>query len=312
MCCRSLRRRPFRLIIPVVVNAGLWCTGSLGYGSVADDGEEPFPSLLRLQEAEDPAPLQNETVESPWRTFELAGGVAYSTLTSTLLMTHSQFAGAGLAADGEELLGLQRELLTPDAWTSFRFLDRHRLKFHFEDCTRSATQVLQQSITVNGNVFQAGTTVHSVFGVQQFDLSYIWSFLKNDCMEIGFSVHADVVRLHLAIEAESLLRQENERLMLPVPLFGFDADFILAKNLWLRQDLEALYLPLENASGVFIEARTGLEYSILKNLSLGIGVNFWIVELEKMAAASAPILGDFDGKFRFTSAGLLLYLNFHL
>lgn len=306
---RFLRSRSSRLVAPVLVMTGLLCAGRLCHADDGEDGEKALPTLLSVQGGAPPAPAPQEPVESPWRTFELAGGATYSTLSTTLLMTHKEF-GAGLAFDAEEALGLRREHLSPDAWTSFRFADRHRLKLQYEDISRTASRTLEQSVTVNGTVFTAGIPVHSGLGVQQIDLSYIWSFLKDDRMEIGLSIHADLARLQAAINSPGIGSKVDERFQLPVPLLGLDADFILVKDLWLRQTLRATYIPLTNFTGISLDGSTGLEFSFLKNLSVGIGVHYWILNLQK--STEDGVLGNFDGKLRFTSGGALVYLDFHL
>jgi hypothetical protein len=71
-----------------------------------------------------------------------------------------------------------------------------------------------------------------------------------------------------------------------------------------------MYVPIQNYSGLVIELNTALEYSILKNVSLGLGFEIFRVELEKKANGSS--WGNFEGDFKYNSAGVLLYINFHL
>jgi hypothetical protein len=306
----------FRLCLPVFVFVGVLAMGlpawALDGGDWEDeeDEENSLPSFMKIRAEPPPIPaaLSNEAQPSPWRTFELAGGAVYSTLESLFTMTHGHI-GTGLAVNAEDLLGMKKELWSPDAWVSIRLGNRHRLKLHYSDFTRTADRILQATITVNGNSFTAGTDVNSVFGIQQFDLSYVFSFLKDDRMEIGVTLHVDLIRLHVAVDAGKLGSTNNERWLLPVPIPGFDADFILIKDVWLRQEIGASYIPLSNYTGIVLESSTALEWSFLENLSLGLGFQFMRVDLIKKTEDGR--LGNFDGKFRFSVGGVFAYLNIH-
>src|SRR5262249_48244772 len=135
------------------------------------------------------------------------------------------------------------------------------------------------------------------------------SFLQDARMEVGFTLGVDVVRTHLAIEAEAPKQSQNERFLLPIPLPGLNADFVLIPDLWLRQRLQFMYLPISNFEGLVIDLRLALEWSFVKNVSLGVGLDLMRINLEKQSTSET--LGDFKGQFKFGSAGGLLYFNFH-
>jgi hypothetical protein len=301
-----------RFCLPVLVLLGVLVTGLPAWAGDDEDDEEEegsLPSFLKIRaEPAPPADLSHDPQASPWRTFELAGGAVYSTLESLFTLTHGH-VGTGLAVNAEDLLGMKKELWSPEAWTSIRLGNRHRLKFRYDDFTRTADRTLSTTITVNGFSITAGTDVHSVFGIQQLDLSYIFSFLKDDRMEIGVTLHVDVVRLHVAVDATSLANTNNERWLFPIPIPGFDADFILIKDVWLRQEIGASYIPLSNYTGIVLESSTALEWSFLENLSLGVGFQFLRVDLKKNTEDGR--LGSFDGQFRFSVGGVFAYLNIH-
>src|SRR5581483_615302 len=102
----------------------------------------------------------------------------------------------------------------------------------------------------------------------------------------------------------------NERINFPIPLPGANADFVLIKNLWLRERLELMYVPIQSYSGLFIDFNTALEWSFIDNLSIGLGFDLKRIDLE--STENSTTLGSFDGKFKFNTAGVLFYLNFHM
>jgi hypothetical protein len=260
------------------------------------------------QDPKPPAAPAEEGPHKPWRTFELITGVTYSSVSSTLTVGRGG-GSASLAIDGEATLGLSRELLSPEILVVYRLAERHRLSFGFEDMTRTATRTLQRDIDVDGVTYAVGTSVHSVYGVQFFDLTYAWSFLQDDRMEMAVTVGFDTLRAHFALEASSTQLAANERFIFPIPLPGLDADFVLIKDLWLRQRLQFMYVPVQSYSGLLIELNVALEYSVLKNVALGLGFDMFRVDLAKKAGSST--WGNFEGDFKYDSAGVLAYINFH-
>lgn len=259
----------------------------------------------------DPGRAEPEGVERPprpWRDFELIAGATYYSTTSTV--TFGRGGGQGsLEIDAEGVLGLNRQLWSPEVWMAVRLAERHRLCFGFEDMTRSATRTLQRDLEVNGVTYTVGTTVDSVYGVQFFNLTYAWSFLQDERMELALTLGFDTLRAHLAVQPNNGQVSTNERLILPVPLPGVNADFVLIPDLWLRERLQFMYVPVQNYSGLLINLDLALEYSFVSNVALGLGMDLRRIELEKESGSTT--LGDFDGTFKFNGAGLLLYLNLH-
>jgi hypothetical protein len=176
--------------------------------------------------------------------------------------------------------------------------------------TRTSTRTLQRDIVVDGVTYAVGTDIHAVYGVQFYNLTYAWSFLQDDRMEIALTFSFDTLRAHFAIDASNAQLAANERFIFPIPLPGGNADFQLVPDLWLRQRLQFMYVPIQNYAGLMVDLTTALEYSVLKNVSLGVGLDIFRIELEKKSNGST--WGDFQGDFKYNSAGVMLYINFHL
>jgi hypothetical protein len=276
----------------------------------ADEGFAPsdFPPMSLDQEPAAPA-APKEAPAKPWRTFELITGVTYTSVTSTLTVGRGG-GGASLAIDAEGVLGLNREMWSPEIWTAYRFAERHRICFGFDDMTRTSTRALERDITVDGVTYNVGTSVHSVYGIQFYNLTYAWSFLQDARMEMALTLGFDTLRAHFSVDASGSQVSANERFIFPIPLPGVNADFELIPDLWLRERLQFMYVPVQNYAGLVMNFNVALEYSILKNVALGLGFESLRAELEKHASGDS--LGNFEGDFRFNTAGVLIYINFHL
>src|SRR6185295_18426241 len=207
--------------------ATLVLAGLLALVSAARAEDEEFP----------PMSLEAEPAKLPWRTFELCGGVSYASVSSTLTVSRAA-GGAGVAIDAEGVLGMSREVLCPQVWAAYRLGGMHRILASFEDMSRSATRTLSQDIEFNGNTYTVGTTVHSVYGIQVYGLTYAWSFLQDDRMDIALTAGFNTLRLHASIAPDDPTRYESQRFIFPIPLPGLTADFLLTPSFWLRQRLE--------------------------------------------------------------------------
>jgi hypothetical protein len=279
----------------------------LSVASVAAAQQERFGAEFPLMSLE-ADPVAPEAAKLPWRTFELAGGVSYASVTSTLTMGRGN-GGVGVAVDAEGVLGMSREVLCPMIWAAWRMGDTHRLMASFEDLTRTATRTLEADVTFNGNTYTVGTTLHSVYGVQLYNLIYGWSFLQDDRMDIALTAGVHAIRLHAGISAENPPRDENSRFIIPIPLPGLTADFALTPSFWLRQRLELMYVPIANYSGLLIDYKLALELNAFSHLSFGIGLDLLRIDLQKHS--SSDTLGNFEGEFRVAGSGVMLYANLH-
>ena len=74
---------------------------------------------------------------------------------------------------------------------------------------------------------------HSVYGIQLYGLTYAYSFLQDDRMEVGITAGFHTIRLHASIAPDDPTRYESQRFIIPIPLPGLTADFLLTPNFWL-------------------------------------------------------------------------------
>jgi hypothetical protein len=280
----------------------------LSAASLAAAQQDRFPSMSLDADPVAPAAAEPADGKLPWRTFEANLGVAFSTVSSTVMMTRGG-GGTGVAVDAEGVLGMSHEVLSPQVWLAYRMGDIHRIQFSFGDLTRTATRTMTQDVEFNGNTYTIGTTLHSVYGIQLYTLSYVWSFLQDDRMDIGLTAGFDAIRLHMGVSAENPPRDENERFIIPIPLPGFTADFALTPNVWLRQRLQLMYVPINNYEGLLVDYKVALEWSMFSHVGLGIGLDILRVDLRKHSGSEG--LGDFEGEVNLSGTGALLYLNLH-
>jgi hypothetical protein len=261
--------------------------------------------------SEDSASIDTEKpslAKPPWRTFEFLFGASYNAINSSITLERKGGI-ASFAVEPEQGLGLEDDVFSPEVWTAIRFWDRHRLQFSFTGSFRSATETLGRDIVFNGKTYFLGTSVHTDFDFEFYNLSYVWSFFQDDRMDLGVSIGLDVIFTHFSIEAGSLKQSEDDRLTIPIPLPGFNFDFALRPNLWIRQRLTAMYISVSQYGALVVDFNMALEWSFMDHLAVGIGGTFSRVQLRM--DSNAQSFGNLTGEIKYNTAGLLLYLNLY-
>lgn len=253
-----------------------------------------------------PDQAANEAPKKPWRTFEFQFGPSYSVISSGVALNRKGGI-ATLSIQPEQALGMEDELLSPSAWLAFRIGDIHRVQFAFDDYTRNSTVSLIASLQFNNNTYTAGTNVHTTFGVQFFYLAYVLSVFQDERMDIGLSLGIDWIRTHFNVESSTLKLIDNERINVPYPLPGFDFDFALSRDWWIRQRLNPMYISVSGYTGLVFSFDMALEWAFIDHLAVGLGGNFKRLEFGKTNNSTA--WGNFSGSLNFDASGVLLYLN---
>lgn len=259
--------------------------------------DELPPSL----EAEKPA-----MARPPWRTFEFTFGASYNAVNSAITLERK---GGILSAavEGENGLGLEDEAFSPEVWTAIRIWDHHRIQFSYTGTYRSASETLGRDVVFNGKTYFLGTTVHTDLDTTFFNLSYVWSFFQDERMDLGINIGLDLIYTHFSIEARSQTQSDNTHLTVPIPLPGFNFDFALYPQLWIRQRLEAMYISVSQYGALVVDFNMALEWSFTDHLAVGLGGTFTRVNLRMDSNNEA--FGNLTGELKYNSAGLLLYLN---
>jgi hypothetical protein len=233
-------------------------------------------------------------------------GASYNAINSSITLERKGGI-ASFAVEPEQGLGLEDDVFSPEVWTAIRFWDRHRLQFSFTGTFRSASETLGRDIVFNGRTYFLGTTVHTDLDFEFFNLSYVWSFFQDDRMDLGVSIGLDVIFTHFSIEAASLKQTEDDRLTIPIPLPGFNFDFALRPDLWIRQRLNAMFISVSQYGALVVDFNAALEWAVIDHLAIGIGGTFSRVQLRM--DSNSQSFGNLTGEIKYNTAGLLLYLN---
>ncbi len=252
------------------------------------------------------APVQDPAkVTRPWHDFEFGISGVVADIGSELEVISG--TGVGAVVDGEEALGLDNSIRQMRIWASIALGERHRLKLDFMDLSRDSTKTLERDITIGDTTYTVGTTVSTDLDLQFINLTYAYSILYDDRMDVALTFGIHGLRTKFDIEGENA-SGETERFILPVPLPGISATFALTPDLFLKQNLELLWLRYENFQGMMVDMSLSLEYEIFEHVGIGIGYNTVRIRLD-MEEETLPSV-DFKGSFEFQFSGVAVYLTF--
>lgn len=247
-----------------------------------------------------------EEPKLPWRDVEINIGAYLAAVDSRLSVEGSN--GVGASIDTEDLLGMDESVLSLRLGASVALAKRHRLHLDFFDLSRSASTTLGQDITFEGTTYPLGTEVDSRLGLQIFNLTYGYSILLDERVNLALTFGIHGLRTAMRLDADDLGVQESERFFLPIPLPGMRFDVALTPKLWLRQRLELLWLGTQTYQGLLTDFSFNVEYALFDHVALGIGYNVVRMKLQ-MKDDEFPAV-SFKGEFDFQFNGLQLYLNF--
>lgn len=257
-------------------------------------------ALLLAVAAQQPAEPPKEA-KSPWHRFELSLGALIADLGSSVQV---DAGGLGAVIDIEEVLGLDNSLLQVRAGASYELAPGHRLWLDYVNLDRDATRTIEAEIEFDGTTYPVGTTIRSEFNLQLLNLVYGYSVIHDERVDLAvtFGIHA--MQTQLELQGQSV-GTSSESFILPIPLPGMRMNVLLAENLYFKQNLEFLWIRVDNFEGLMADVMVGFEWAAFEHVGFGIAYNHLRISLEMEDDDFSGI--DFAGSFEFDVSGLLLY-----
>lgn len=261
-----------------------------------------LPVLSLAAAAQEPAPIPKPALALPWRSTEFRLGVFTSRFDTGLEVLSS--AGAGALIDLEETLGMDSSTLAFRAEASFSLGARHRIHVDLFSLSRRGDRTLSEDVQIGNTVFPAGTGVDSEFDFQLYQLTYGYSLLQDDRVDLAVTFGIHGLGCAIDVDAEVLDLHESVDLLLPIPLPGFRFDVALTPDLFLRSRAEFIWIAVGDYSGLMSDISIRLEYAFSRTFCAGTGFNALDIQLKTDGDASGT---DFEGSFEFSYSGLLFY-----
>lgn len=222
-------------------------------------------------------------------------------------------AGLGIALNPEDTFrtSLEQDVFRVDA--RYRFTKVHAINLTWYKISNRGSNAIQDDISwvdPDGNPIElsAGTQVDAELNYDILKFNYLWSFYRNDKVELTSSLGIHMSDFRAVINAVSQIGNSSSEdpadleSSVPLPNVGIGLEYRVTPKLswFMRADLFAMQY--DDWEGSFSDINLGIEYKIMEHFNLGMGLgstNLRITEENK------------EYKFRFDNrlTGLNLYLS---
>lgn len=147
----------------------------------------------------------------------------------------------------------------------YTFADRHTVLALAAPLTVRGTGTLDRTVSYQGTTFASGTEVQSMYRFDSYRLTYRYTFVKNDALELAAGLTAKLRSADIALMSSGAYAHRSD--LGAVPLISFRAAWQLASPWSLLIDGDALVTPFGRAEDVL----AALEYHPSDSVSYRLG-----------------------------------------
>jgi hypothetical protein len=171
---------------------------------------------------------------------------------------------------------------------SWRFADRHLLRFLWFNSGRSGQKTLEQDIEWGGEIFPVTARVKGEFNFDVYELAYQYAFLRRDSYELSGTIGLHYTELSLALSAKASASggtltgdvREEGSVGAPLPVIGLRGVWSLPHNFWLDASAQFFALSIDEYDGSLQDYKLMLTWQPKKWLGLGVGYNRFAVDVD--------------------------------
>lgn len=186
----------------------------------------------------------------------------------------------------------------------YRFNERHRLDFSWFDLSRNGSKQINRDIQWGDTLYTINTTVNTDVDLQIYKAAYTYSFLRRDTGYLGATAGVYVADTRSGISEQSLGQAEFGEITAPLPVIGLRGEYALSDRWSFRASGEFFFIEYEDIDGSLVDLYAGVDYQLLDNLSIGLGVNSVNIDVD---ATKTSFAGALDWQY----VGGLVFLKFN-
>lgn len=186
----------------------------------------------------------------------------------------------------------------------YRFSERHRFDFSVFDLSRSASKQIVKDIQWGDTLFAIDTVVKTDNALSVYKAAYTYSFLNGEDGYLGATFGLYVADSKMRLEEENLGSAEVGQLTAPLPVIGLRGEYALSDRWSFRASGEFFFIEYENLDGSLVDFYAGIDYQVLDNLSVGLGINSVNINVD---ATDSTFNGALDWRY----SGALVFLKFN-
>jgi hypothetical protein len=222
-------------------------------------------------------PDKNRKTPSPITDRFYVRGTFFNPAITTTLRIDTQSPGAGIAGatgtvvNGERDLGLDSRIPQGRIEIMFRLRERNRLRVDYFETNRRGDHTLARQILFGDETFNVSDRVTSSVQWRQFGLTYTYSALRTDRLELGVGLGVAFVEAEArgAVEAKQLRQEVSGAGAFPtIPL---DFTWRISRRFAMVARAQYLHASVNNFEGSMGEYHGDFQYRWKPNFSLGAG-----------------------------------------
>jgi hypothetical protein len=241
----------------------------------------------------------------------LALGGFFPYVDSTVSINPSG-GGSGANVDLEEDLGLDDT--SASAWLTFnwRFLPRHKFTAEWFQLNRDGTETAGTQFMLGDTAVGLGASLSSSMDVNLGRLTYGYSIVRDDKLDVGFLAGLHVATAKVSATASGNITvngmpvlsgtstESTSAITFPLPHIGASLDYKFAPR-WTAQFMVlAFALEVDKYSGSLIEVDTGVNYQLSKHFGIGGGIKYFRLNLQAQDSGAGA-------EFNFQFLGPAIY-----
>ena len=209
----------------------------------------------------------------------------------------------GTPVNAENDLGLDHRQHQGRVDFMFRMRDRNKVRVDYYESNRSGSQTLANDVIFGNQTFPAGQVAQTTFNLQQFDITYTYSFIRNNRFEVGTGLAAYFLQLDLigAVPAQNL-RQEVTAAT-PFPALPLDFTWCISSRWAATAHAAFLKINHHDLSGRYWDNHADIQYRWVPNFVVGAGYSSIRTDLTHEG-------GSFPGVVNMTISGPELFVRF--
>ena len=227
--------------------------------------------------------------------FALTGGFFWGSVR-TFGRFDSSTGVEGTPFTAEHDLGLTGQARQPFMEIMFRFVNRNRLRVDFIDLRRAADKVINRTVQYGDVTFPVDNPVHSQFDWRQMDLTYTYSFLRNDRFELGAGLGIHLLQAEASAEIPNTAQYADFNGAGPYATLALDGTWRISRHWALNARGNYLKVTIGSVGGMMGQLHADLQYRWRRNLAFGVGYRRQQVELDLHGT-------DPSGVLKFTISG---------
>lgn len=241
-----------------------------------------------------PLPPRGRETPSPiWDRFYIRG-TFYDPQLRTYLRVDPSFAPPGVTGtpvSGERDLGMPGRLHQGRVDFMFRLRERSRLRVDYFEADRSGSEVLAHDVVFNNETFAAGQLTQTSLDWRQFDITYTYSPVRNDHVEVGTGIGVYFLQVDAIGQVPAQNQRQEVATATPFPALPLDLTWRIGRRWAVNARAAYLRVNLSRFRGWYADLEEDVQYRFNPNFALGLGYTSMRTSLTRRGGVNPGLFG---------------------